>query len=155
MINLCCPQAIADAYFGGKARELGKLPTGELCFDEARAHLNRYTTTLHGINSAVIKLGKLTRACKVYRGISGGMLPEQFWTEDEAGVRGGCEFGFLSTTTDVEVATEYAGSGGKAGDGLVVCSASILIRRAPSARRWISTMACSLDTDGSTRAMSQ
>ena len=52
---------------------------------------------------------------QVYRGISGGMLPEQFWTADDAGVRGGCEFGFLSTTTDVEVATEYAASGGKAG----------------------------------------
>ena len=76
---------------------------------------NRYTTTLHVINSAVVKLSKLQNACKVYRGISGGMLPEQFWAEDEAGVRGGCEFGFLSTTTDAAVATEYAASGGKAG----------------------------------------
>ena len=34
-------------------------------FREAKSSLNQYTTTLHGINSAIIKLGKLTTATKV------------------------------------------------------------------------------------------
>ena len=38
---------------------------------------NTYTTTLHTINSAVVKLGKLTKATKVYRGVAGGLLPGQ------------------------------------------------------------------------------
>ena len=52
---------------------------------------NRYTTTLHCINSAVIKLSKLTVAAKVYRGVSGGLLPEACRVPNEHGVRGGIE----------------------------------------------------------------
>ena len=81
----------------------------ELCFG------NRYTTSLHVINSAVVKLGKLQSAQKVYRGVSGGMLPAEFWEASDANVRGGCEFGFLSTTLEKEVASNYAASSGKAG----------------------------------------
>ena len=33
---------------------------------------NMYTTTLHAINSAVLKLSKLTGVRKVYRGVGGG-----------------------------------------------------------------------------------
>ena len=72
---------------------------------------NRYTTTLHVINSAVVKLAKLQPAVKVYRGVAGGKLPPQFLAPDENNVCGGCEYGFLSTTTDVRVAAEYASSG--------------------------------------------
>ena len=32
---------------------------------------NKYATTLHVVNSAVVKLSKLTKAAKVYRGIAG------------------------------------------------------------------------------------
>ena len=39
--------------------------------DVCKNHLNTYTTSLHAINSAVVKMGKLTVATKVYRGISG------------------------------------------------------------------------------------
>ena len=74
-----------------------------------------YTTTLHTINSAIIKLGKLTPACKVYRGISGGVLPEQFRKPNKQNVCGGVEFSFMSTTTNREVAAHYAAGGGKAG----------------------------------------
>eukprot|EP00966_Prymnesium_polylepis_P181174 4196501-Prymnesium_polylepis.1 len=74
--------------------------------------LNRYTTTLHGINSAIIKLGKLTKATKVYRGISGMALPDEFWEPNEYGVRGGVESAFMSTTLESKVAMGYA-----AGDG--------------------------------------
>ena len=34
---------------------------------------NKYATTLHVVNSAVVKLSKLTKAAKVYRGMSGGV----------------------------------------------------------------------------------
>ena len=41
------------------------------------------------INSAILKLGKIETACTVYRGVSGGLLPEVFWKPDEFNVRGG------------------------------------------------------------------
>ena len=65
---------------------------------------NMYTTTLHCINSAIVKLGKIARACKVYRGVSGGLLPPEFWKPNQFGVRGGVEFAFTSTTTNREAA---------------------------------------------------
>ena len=39
----------------------------------------RYATTMHVINSVIVKLAKLTAATTVYRGISGFKLPPQFW----------------------------------------------------------------------------
>lgn len=72
---------------------------------------NKYTTTLHCINSAIVKLGKLTKAQKVYRGISGGVLPDEFWTPNGFNVCGGVEFAFTSTTTHRDVAMQYASSG--------------------------------------------
>ena len=38
---------------------------------------NVYSTTLHVINSAIIKLSKLTEATTVYRGLSSRRLPKQ------------------------------------------------------------------------------
>ena len=67
--------------------------------DEAKRSLNKYTTTLHGINSAIIKLSKLTRATKIYRGIAGMKLPDEFWTPNEFDVRGGIESAFMSTSS--------------------------------------------------------
>lgn len=72
---------------------------------------NTYTTTLHCINSCLVKLGKLTKAAKVYRGISGGLLPEEFWKANTFGVRGGVEFAFTSTTLERDVAEKYASTG--------------------------------------------
>ena len=57
--------------------------------------LCRYTSTIHAINSAVIKMSKLTKACKVYRGIAGLALPKQFWEPNEYNVKGGVENGFM------------------------------------------------------------
>ena len=51
---------------------------------------NKYVTTLHACNSAVVKLGKLTSAATVYRGVS-GLLPDEFWTPNRWGVCGGVE----------------------------------------------------------------
>ena len=64
---------------------------------EALCQGNRYTTTLHAINSAIIKLSKLTAAGKVYRGVSGGVLPESCRKPNAHGVKGGVECGFMST----------------------------------------------------------
>ena len=72
---------------------------------------NRYTTTLHCINSSVVKLSKLTRVERVYRGLKAGVLPNEFWEPNEVGVRGGVEPAFMSTTTDRQVALRYAASG--------------------------------------------
>ena len=52
---------------------------------------NMYPTTLHAINSAVLKLGKLMKVQKVYRGLSGKKLPEQMLEKNVHGVRGGIE----------------------------------------------------------------
>ena len=52
---------------------------------------NLYPTTLHAINSAVIKLGKLMKVQKVYRGLSGKSLPKQMLKKDQHNVSGGVE----------------------------------------------------------------
>tara|TARA_B110001452_G_C15137612_1_gene396161 strand:- start:212 stop:499 length:288 start_codon:yes stop_codon:yes gene_type:complete len=60
-----------------------------------------------------VRLSKLTVARPVFRGISGGLLPTQFWRADpDTGVRGGVEPAFMSTTVDRSVAMSYASSGG-------------------------------------------
>ena len=71
----------------------------ELCDD------NRYVTTLHCINSAIVKLGRLSKPRTVYRGLSGSVLPPQFW---KGTGNGGVEFAFMSTTADRAVAMRYA-----------------------------------------------
>ena len=87
---------------------------------EERCMGNKYTTTLHAINSAIVKLSKLTVAAKVYRGMSGMGLPDEFWRPNKFGVRGGIEAAFMSTTTDRKVAMDYASSAGAAaGSGIV------------------------------------
>ena len=48
---------------------------------------NKYTTTLHAINSAIVKLSKLTVASKVYRGISGKALPKEMRELDKVKLR--------------------------------------------------------------------
>ena len=57
---------------------------------------------------------QLTAACKVYRGVSGGVLPDSFLVPNKYNVRGGIESAFMSTTTDPEVAKHYLREGGPA-----------------------------------------
>ena len=71
----------------------------DLCGD------NLYVTTLHCINSAIVKLGRLSKPRTVYRGLSGSVLPPQFW---KGHGNGGVEFAFMSTTSDRDVAIRYA-----------------------------------------------
>ena len=72
---------------------------------------NDYVTTIHACNSCVLKLSKLTKAGKVWRGIKGAKLPKTFWVANDMGVRGGIEYGFSSTSTDKAQALEYATGG--------------------------------------------
>ncbi|KAK3271242.1 hypothetical protein CYMTET_20401 [Cymbomonas tetramitiformis] len=71
---------------------------------------NRYVNTIIAINSGILKLSKIQKAVKVFRGLSGGLLPEEFWHPNAHGVKGGVEMAFMSTTTSEEVALQYADS---------------------------------------------
>jgi ankyrin repeat protein len=73
---------------------------------------NRYVTTIHAINSAIVKASKLTKAAKVYRGVSGGVLPERFCVPNEYNVKGGIETSFMSTSRDPDKAMDCAKHGG-------------------------------------------
>ena len=111
MIEHCCHTDVAVAYMGGaKTWEQAK---GTLSYFEAFKSCNTYTTTLHVINSGIVKTSKLTFATKVYRGVSGMALPDKFWTDNEYGVKGGIEAAFMSTTKDRKVAMQYAASSGR------------------------------------------
>ena len=74
----------------------------------ADGKVNRYVTTIHVLASALVKASKVSRAVTVMRGTTGGKLPDKFWQEDTSGVKGGVEYGFMSTTTDRSVAMQYA-----------------------------------------------
>ena len=50
---------------------------------------NMYVTTLHVLNSCIVKLSKLSQVCKLYRGLANGRLPDAFFHADEYGVQGG------------------------------------------------------------------
>ena len=100
MITLCCSKETSSQY-----------EDGTLSFEKAKERMNTYTTTLNVLNSALLKLCKLTEVGTVYRGISGRKLSADFWKPDRFGARGGIEPAFMSTTLDREVAMGYAGSG--------------------------------------------
>ena len=102
LVNLCCDAATADAF-----------SEGTLTYMQCKGHVNLYTTTLHVINSGIVKTSKLTYACPVYRGVSGMALPDAFWTPNKHGVRGGIEGAFMSCSKDRKVAMQYAASGGQ------------------------------------------
>jgi hypothetical protein len=73
---------------------------------------NLYTTTLHVINSSVIKLGKLHRAQPVYRGIARRTLQKHLMRKDEqTNTRGGIEFGFMSCSKIRHEAERYSYEG--------------------------------------------
>jgi hypothetical protein len=100
------------AKYNGVLRGLqSKVPIFRERF-EALCMGNRYTTTLHAIASAVVKLSQLTVARHVYRGVSGGKLPAALRRRSTHGVRGGVDLAFMSTTEDRAVALHYAGSRG-------------------------------------------
>ena len=135
MVSLCCSEADASRFFGGPRATWGSAMGSakqESAFRMAIKSLNRYTTTLHAINSAIVRLGKLTPVTTVYRGINRFVLPEQFWKANRYNVKGGVESAFMSCTTDKTVAMQYAaGRGGSNGVGLVLeCQQGMVSRGA-------------------------
>ena len=64
---------------------------------------NTYPTTINAILSGLRKLmwvAPLPKDRLVYRGLGGMNLPARFFEQDEYGVRGGTEFGMMSTTVE-------------------------------------------------------
>ena len=84
LVTLCCSTEASRQY-----------ADGTLPFEAAKEHMNTYTTTLNVLNSALLKLCKLTQVDTVYRGISGRKLPASFWKPDKFGARGGIEPAFM------------------------------------------------------------
>jgi hypothetical protein len=74
---------------------------------------NLFSTTIFVLVSAVQKLSRCMRipaGMKLYRGLGGTLeLPDSFTNADENGCKGYCEFGFMSTTSDRNVAVQYSG----------------------------------------------
>ena len=71
-----------------------------------------YSNVFHASCSGLTKLSTVARIPDwrtVYRGFGGMHLPSELEYEDANGAKGVCERGFLSTTTDMEVATSYVG----------------------------------------------
>ena len=68
-----------------------------------------FATTIHVLNSAIIKLSRAQRAERVFRGTKGGRLPDKFWTPNRDNIRGGIEMAFMSTTMNRSVAMNFAG----------------------------------------------
>jgi NLR family CARD domain-containing protein 3 len=73
---------------------------------------NQYETTIFCIMSGIIKLSKAAQVPpgrRVFRGLGGMILPEEFWRMKKGGFRGGVEWGLMSTTTNQNVAMQYSG----------------------------------------------
>lgn len=68
-------------------------------------HENYFSSSLHVLGSAIKKIQQsgigLKENMMLYRGLSGGKLPEQMFKPDEHGRLGMAEFGVSSTTTDL------------------------------------------------------
>ena len=59
----------------------------DLCSDEDKNQINMYTTTIHCINSCILKLSKLTPVCKVWRGTTDASLPRSCFVADTFNIR--------------------------------------------------------------------
>ena len=109
MIQMCTAKDISERFMG--TARTWENANGTLPYEKARKELNFYTTTIHVINSTIVKLGKMTKAKPVYRGMSGRIFPDEFWVPNEQGVMGGVELAFMSTTPDRSVAEQYSQDG--------------------------------------------
>ena len=97
MIKLCCAGQVWEEYHG--TAKMWAPPNGTLSYDNAKKQVNFYTTSIHVINSCIVKMGKLTKVQPVYRGMSGRIFPEAVLVPNEQGITAGVEFGFLSAST--------------------------------------------------------
>ena len=109
MIQMCTAKDVSESYMG--TAKTWERANGTLPYEIARKELNFYTTTIHVINSCIVKMGKLTVAVPVYRGMSGRIFPGSFWVPNQQGVMGGVELAFMSTTPERSVAEQYSQDG--------------------------------------------
>ena len=78
----------------------------------AAATARRFTTTLHAVNSGIIKLSALQPPCTVYRALNPSATLGGGRTA--GGASGGLDFGFMGTTLDPAVAlSEASGAGAR------------------------------------------
>ena len=92
LIRLCCSRSnpLVKEYLELDGNDGRRRPTRHE-FECVRELANRYTTTIFAINSLIVKTSKLTKAQPVYRGVARLVLPEQFWQNNDFGVKGGVE----------------------------------------------------------------
>ena len=72
---------------------------------------NLFSTTIHVLQSAVVKVADKTKRPEnliLYRGLS-AQFPSQFYKTDENGCKGFTEWGFMSTTANRDIAVMYSG----------------------------------------------
>ena len=81
MIQLCTAREVAEKFMG--TSKLWQPANGPMPYEKAKKEVNLYTTTIHVINSCIVKMGKLTKAQPVYRGLSGRILPDAFCAPHE------------------------------------------------------------------------
>lgn len=80
-------------------------------FELFKAAGNLFSTTIHVLQSAVVKIAQHTRipdGVALYRGLS-AKLPPHFYHANEQGCKGYAEWGFMSTTANREIAVMYSG----------------------------------------------
>jgi hypothetical protein len=86
-------------------------------YEDMKSKGATFTTTIHVLVSAVHKLAaviKLSDGLKLYRGLGGvADLPESFFKPHANGGRGFTEWGFMSTTSDKQVAAYYSSMGSR------------------------------------------
>ena len=101
---------------------------------------NTYATTIHCLVSAVTKISRVTKlpdGLLLYRGLGGIRLPDGFYKGGPAGFKCFVEWGFMSTTSNKDVAVHYTGiSKGRAFPTLLqVCRPAPRLTRAGGGRR--------------------
>ena len=92
---------------------------------------NDYVTTIHAINSCVIKLSKLTKAGKVWRGIKDAKLPKSFWVANSMGVRGGIECASAHRASRMAIPRTHGHTSSPA-EGSECCARAASPRTAPA-----------------------
>ena len=85
--------------------------------DKEPSLLEQWKTCISLLYSAVLKLSYLSKKGVVYRGVSESKLkiPKSFYETNGDNFAGGVELAFMSTTTDENVALEYARRGSDGG----------------------------------------
>lgn len=102
-------------------------------FKKYERHENLFTTTISVLVSAVQKLsrvGHIPEGTLLYRGLGGKHdLPEGFFVADRVGARGFTEWGFTSTSSDMNVAVQYSGVRERAARPMVMVTKSTAVDR--------------------------